>query len=149
MFYTGKTVVKTVVKFEMIMKKLFSVLSVTAALFAAALLFTGCEKHAYSYSTNKFRDASSGVVIGSNLKLSVGQAKFIVAAMDNGKGAYLDGEYTATTNDASIVGAQSSSFEGKECIVLTGINTGETNVTLKLMHDGFDLHKTITVTVLQ
>lgn len=130
------------------MKKLFSVLSVAAVLLAASLLFTGCEKHAYSYTNNKFRDAGSGIVLGTKMNLSVGQAKMIVAAMDNGKGAYLDGEYSVTTNDASIVGAQTGNFEGKECIVLTGISTGSTDVSLKLMHDGFDMHKTVTVTVI-
>lgn len=130
------------------MKKLFAVLSVAAVILAASLLFTGCEKHAYSYTNNKFRDANSGLVLGTKMNLNVGQAKFVVAAMDNGKGAYLDGEYSVTTNDASIVGVQTSSFEGKECIILTGVSTGSTDVTLKLIHDGFDMHKTITVTVL-
>ena len=130
------------------MKKLLSVLSV-AAVVAAALLFTGCEKHAYSYSTNKFRVAGTQKVLSEKMDIHVGESISIVAAMGNGKGEYLTGDYTASTNDANIVStATGTSVEGP-CIIMKGVSTGSTNVTLHLMHDGFDLHKTITVTVLQ
>ena len=129
------------------MKKFVSILSV-AAVFAAALLFTGCEKYAYSSSTNRFRNASTYNVLSDKMDINVGQVVSIVAAMDYGKGEYLYGKYSVTTNDAAIVGAQASSFEGKECILLTGVSVGSTNVSLHLLHDGFELRKTITVTVL-
>ena len=130
------------------MKKLVSILSAAAAVVAAALLFTGCEKYAYSSSTNRFRNAETNKVLGDKMSINVGQSVSIVAAMDYGKGFYLGGEYSATTNDAAIVKAESSSFEDMDYIKLTGISPGSTNVTLRLLHDGFDLHKTITVTVL-
>lgn len=128
------------------MKKLFSILSVAAVL-AAALAFTGCEKHAYSYSTNKFRIDGTTNVIGATMTVNLGETVFIVAAQNNGKGEYLDGNYSATTNDASIVSAASGEHNGHDCIQVTGAAKGQATVNLKLDHDGFDLTKSVTVTV--
>ncbi len=131
------------------MKKLFSILSV-AALIAAALAFTGCEKHAYSYSTNKFLNADTKEVIGTKMTIPVGTTVFIVAAQNNGKGAYLDGTYTATTsgeNAAAILSAASGEHNGQDCIQVTGVAKGQATVNLKLDHDGFDLTKSVSVTV--
>ncbi len=128
------------------MKKLFSVLSV-AAVIAAALALTGCEKHAYSYSTNKFRIDGTTTVIGTTMNVNLGETVFIVAAQNSGKGEYLDGTYSATSNDATIVTAASGEHGGHDCIQLTGAAKGTASVSLRLVHDGFDLTKTVNVTV--
>lgn len=139
--------VETCVK-EKSMKKLFSILSVAAALAAAVLLLSGCEKHAYSNSTNKFRNVETGSVFSTTATLNVGQTIYIIAAMDNGKGAYLTGKYTATPQESGVIEASVGSYgDYPDCIILKGVQKGETSVSLSCDHDGFHLYKTVRFTV--
>lgn len=130
------------------MKKFIYILSAALLLAGAASMLTSCEKgHAYSYSNNKFKVAGSTSVIGDNLTINAGSNTYVLAYQDNGKGAYLDGEYTASSQDVTIVACETGKYELKDCIVLKGIKPGETSVTLNLWHDGFHLYKTVKVIV--
>ena len=132
----------------MSMKKLFSVLSVAAVLAAAALFLTGCEKHAYSNSTNKFRNVETKAVYAQTATIPLGETVYIIAAQDNGKGEYLTGKYNATPSDVDIIEAKTGPHGAYEnCIILKGVKKGSTSVTLSCDHDGFHLYKTVNFTV--
>ena len=131
------------------MKKFIYILSAALLLAGVASVFTSCEKgHAYSYSPyNKFKVAGSSGVINDALTINAGMDTYIIAVQTNKDNAYLGGEYSASSEDPTIVKGESGKHDLKDCIVLRGLKPGETSVTLNLWHDGFHLYKTVKVKV--
>ena len=101
----------------------------------------------YLYPTNKFIIASTSSIIDGDLTIMRGQEIYIYACSGGGKGAYLAGDYSASSNDTGIVSCSSGVYDNNPCIVLKGIATGNTTVTLNFELDGFKMYKTVNVNV--
>ena len=130
------------------MKKIVQLLS-AVALLAGMAAFSSCDKHAFSDSTNKFEYVTDNVPmghVGEKLTIYQGSTDYLYASSKDHV-RITGGDYTVEPSDASIVTAAVSSWGGDKCIALTGKNEGVTSVTLHFLWRGFDLHKSISVTV--
>lgn len=133
---------------------------------AAALLVAGCEKHAYSVSTNIFRYSTGKSFndVTNKLSLSVGETAYIIATSSSGT-PLEGGVYSVSASPVAepateenpnpqtpseqkaVKVAPDGRFDGRDCIVVNAIGQGNASVSLNYEVMGFKLYKTITVTV--
>ena len=147
------------------MKKIgFKILLPLIVALSAMLLSTGCEKHAYSISTNIFRySTGSGFSDLSNkLSLKTGQTAYIIATSKSGE-RFDGGVYSVSAQAAAVSTEEGSepqpteqnavkvspdgTFNGFPCIVVEALAPGSASVSLNFEIMGFRLYKTVTVTV--
>ena len=132
------------------------ILSLAAVLLAAMLFLTGCEKHAFTISTNIFRYTSGRTTktVYQDLDIKAGKTIYIFAATKD-KDRFTDGHYTVSINNGSeedhynpeCVSAEPGTQDGLPCIVLKGVSRGKASVSLNFYINDFHLYKTVEVTV--
>ena len=124
-----------------------------AVLLASVLMFSSCEKHAFTTSTNIFKVSrgSSFTTLKNNLSIKMGSPVYIIATEEDGthfdSGVYSADVTPVENSDLICAEAEAGTFKGESCIVLTGTARGQSSVTVRLEVNGFKLHKTITLTV--
>ena len=135
------------------------------AVLAAMMLSTGCEKHAYSISTNIFRYSTGGSDsfhdVSTKISLKAGQKAYIIATSKSGE-RFDGGKYTATatavqeTNEDGTVKeteqhavnvTTDGMVNGFPCITVEALAPGAASVSLNFEIMGFRLYKTVTVNV--
>ncbi|MCR5019187.1 MAG: hypothetical protein K6A64_10355 [Bacteroidales bacterium] len=128
-------------------------ITLAVVLLASVLMFSSCEKHAYTTSTNIFKVSrgSGFTAVRSNLSIKLGSPVYIIATEEDGT-HFDSGVYSADVTpveDSSLICAEAEAgkFKGEDCLVLKGTEMGQSSVTLKFDVNGFLLHKTITLTV--
>ena len=114
----------------------------------SALVFTGCENHAYSISTNIFRYTSGGSAkdVKNSMNIDKGETVYVFAT-DKDHNRFNRGSYEANSQDTAVATATIGDFEGSPCIKITGVAAGSTSVSLDFLLDGFKLYKTVTIQV--
>ena len=129
------------------MKKFLTI----AAVIACALLLSGCEKHAFTISTNIFRvyNGKSTKDVTPDLSVKNGGTLYIFATTKD-RERFTGGSYEAT-GDANLeehhVQVETGEYDGSGCIVVKGISRGQEEVNLNFRINGFHLYKTVTVNV--
>jgi hypothetical protein len=129
------------------MKKIISIVSM-ALIALSAFVFTGCENHAYSISTNIFRYTSGGSAkdVKNSLSIEAGETVYVFAT-DKDHNRFNRGSYEATSQDPATATASIGEFDGSPCIKITGVAEGSTSVSLDFLLDGFKLYKSVSVQV--
>lgn len=133
------------------------ILSLAAVLFAAMLFLTGCEKHAYTISTNIFRYNTGGrtsKTVYQDLDIKAGKTIYIFAATKDGD-RFTDGSYNVSMNSGDensnynpeCISAEPGTQNGLPCIVLKGISRGKASISLNFHINDFRLHKSVEITV--
>ena len=130
------------------------ILSIAALLIAAVLLLTGCEKHAFTTSTNIFRYTSgrSARTVYPDLSIKAGKTIYIFASTRDGD-RYDDGSYSVTVSNPEdgenpdCITAEPGTQNGQPCIVMKGVQKGTIGVTLHFYINDFHLNKSVKVTV--
>lgn len=128
------------------MKKFLTI----AAVVVCALLLWGCEKHAFTVSTNIFRvyNGKSTKDVTTNLSVKNGGTLYVFAASKD-RERFTEGVYSAH-GDANLeehhVIAEPGNWNG-DCIVIKAISRGDEEVTVNFNINGFHLYKTFTVSV--
>lgn len=138
-------------KIIFIIMKRFITLAVV--LLASVLLFSSCEKHAFTTSTNIFKVSrgSSFTTLGTSYSMKQGASVYIIATERDG--THFDGgSYSAdiTPEEGSeLICAEAvpGTFKGENCLVLTATQKGKSSVSVKFDVNGFHLHKSVTLTV--
>lgn len=122
-------------------------------LLASVLLFSSCEKHAFTTSTNVFKVSrgSSFTTMKTSYSMRNGNSVYIIATEENGT-HFNEGVYSADItpvegSELICAEAEEGTFKGEKCLVLKATAKGQSSVTLKFDVNGFHLHKTITLTV--
>ena len=138
-------------KINFIIMKRFITLAVV--LLASVLMFSSCEKHAFTTSTNIFKVSRGGAytTVGTKLSIKMGSTVYIIATEKDGThfdtGVY-SADVTPVENSELICAeAEAGKFKGEDCIVLKGTARGQSEVSVRLKVNGFTLHKSITLTV--
>lgn len=128
-------------------------ITIAVVLLASVLLFSGCEKHAYTTSTNVFKVSKGGsfTTVGTKLSMKNGSTVYIIATEQDGT-HFEDGEYSADVTPVeggSLICAEgvAGTYKGEKCLVLKATATGQSEVSLKFDVNGFHLHKSVTLTV--
>lgn len=128
-------------------------ITIAVVLLASALLFPGCEKHAFTTSTNIFKVSRGGAftTLGQSYSMKQGASVYIIATERDGT-HFDSGSYSAdvTPEEGSeLICAEAApgTFKGENCLVLTGTTKGKSSVNVKFDVNGFHLHKSITLTV--
>ena len=130
------------------MKKIAALFSATV-LVMCAMLFSSCDKHAFSISDNKFEYVRNDVPvnhIGDTFKISQGETIYLYASSPE-HARINGGDYTVETTDSDILGVAVVSWGGDKCVSVTGKTEGTASVTIHFLWRGFDLHKSISFTV--
>jgi len=130
------------------------ILSIAALLIAAVLLLSGCEKHAFTTSTNIFRYTSGRTTrtVYPDLSIKSGKTIYIFASTRDGD-RFEDGSYTVTVNtpeegeNPECITAEPGTQDGKPCIVMKGVQKGTIGATLNFYINDFHLNKSVKVTV--
>jgi hypothetical protein len=138
------------INFIEIMKRF---ITLAALLLASVLMFSSCEKHAYTTSTNIFKVSrgSGYTAVRNNLSIKLGSPVYIIATEEDGthfdSGVYSADITPVENSDLICAEAEAGTFKGENCLVLKGTTRGQSSVTLKFDVNGFHLHKTVTLTV--
>lgn len=128
-------------------------ITLAAVLLASVLLFSSCEKHAFTTSTNIFKVSrgSSFTAVRSNLSIKLGSPVYIIATEEDGthfdSGVYSADISPVEGSELICAEAEPGTFKGENCLVLKGTAKGQSSVYLKFDVNGFHLHKTVTLTV--
>jgi len=130
------------------------ILSLAAILFAAMLLLTACEKHAFTTSTNIFRYSNGGITktVYPDLSLKAGKSINIFATTRDGE-RFETGTYTISISEPEdgenphCISAAPGEYKGMPCIVMRGEQKGTIGVTLNFYINDFHLYKSVDVTV--
>jgi hypothetical protein len=129
-------------------------ISIAAVLLASILLFSGCEKHAFTTSTNVFKASKGGsfTTMRSNYSMKMGSTAYIIATEQDGTRFGQEGAYSADVRpveDSELICAEASegTFKGEKCLVLKATARGQSEVSIQFNVNGFHLHKTVTLTV--
>lgn len=129
------------------------VLSFITALALVAGMFTSCDKHAYSISTNEYRcvltDGSvTPVSDKKTYTIDKGQTLYFYASDHDGN-RLTGGKYEPRIDEdqAGIVTARAGSFDGDSCIEVTGKKAGMVTVMLNFTWRGFKLYKSARIQV--
>ena len=98
---------------------------------------------------NAFMIAGTSTLIAKDLTIRPGQEIYIYCCIyySDGNSTYLNGDYSASSDDMGIVSCSSGFYDNKPCIVLKGMASGNTTVKLNYWLDGFHLYKTVNVKV--
>ena len=138
-------------KINFIIMKRFITLAVV--LLASVLMFSSCEKHAFTTSTNIFKVSrgSGFTAVKNNLSIKLGSPVYIIATEEDGT-HFESGVYSADVTpveDSSLICAEAEAgkFKGEDCLVLKGTERGQSSLTVRFEVNGFKLHKTVTLTV--
>ena len=138
-------------KINFIIMKRFITLAVV--LLASVLMFSSCEKHAFTTSTNIFKVSrgSGFTTVKNDLSIKLGSPVYIIATEEDGT-HFDSGVYSADitpVEDSSLIcaEAEAGTFKGENCLVVKGTERGQSSLTVKFDVNGFHLHKTITLTV--
>ena len=127
-----------------VMKK---ILPIIAALAALALMLCSCEKHAMSETWVNHFSVSQGTstyVSDGTTKMSVAETVTIFATGENNE-RLAGGKYTVENNSEGVVSATA----GASGITVTGIKAGTGSVYVHWIWKGFDMHRSITFTVVE
>lgn len=122
-------------------------------LLASVLLFSGCEKHAFTTSTNIFKVSrgSSFSTLRTSYSMKNGASVYIIATEKDGA-RFDEGVYSADVRpeegkELICAEAKPGTFKGENCLVLTGIARGKSDVSVYFNVNGFKLHKSFSLTV--
>lgn len=130
------------------MKKFLTI----AAIVACAFLLSGCEKHAFTISTNIFRvyNGKTTKDVGTDINVRNGGTLYIFATSQD-RERFTGGEYKANGNQNADavhhVDVSIGEHKGEGCIVVKGVSAGDEEVSLNYYINGFHLYKTVTVHV--
>ena len=130
------------------MKKILTI----AAVVFCALLLSGCEKHAFTISTNIFRvyNGKTTKDVGTSISMKTGGTLYIFAASE-ARERFTGGEYKVNGDQNADavhhVSVETGEYKGDGCIVVKGISPGDENVSLNYYINGFHLSKTVTIKV--
>lgn len=121
---------------------------------ASAILFSGCEKHAYTISTNVFMAStgSSYKTMGADYSLRLGKTAYIIAA-ESDKTHFGEGRYEVSISDSgeqatpACVEVSTGKYKGENCIVVKAIARGKSDVNLNFYVNNFHLYKTVSFNV--
>lgn len=129
-------------------------ISIAAVLLASILLFSGCEKHAYTTSTNIFKVSKGGVftTLGPSYSMKAGSTVYVIATERDGTRFENIGTYSADVTadeDGGVICAEAEpgTFKGQNCLVVKATTKGTSSLNVKFDVNGFNLHKGITLTV--
>ena len=131
------------------MKKIVQPLFLLAVL-VCGFLFSSCSKHAFSMSDNKFEyvkgNTPSGHV-GNTLTITPGETIYFYASSSPDHNRLTGGAYKVKVDDSAVLSVKIDSWGGDRCVSVTGKNEGTTSVHLDFLWKGFDLYKSVGITV--
>lgn len=120
---------------------------------ASVFMFSGCEKYAYTSTSNIIRASRGGsfTTIRSNYSMNLGESVYIIVT-EKDKTHFTSGEYSADINpveggDVICANAEAGFFKNDPCLVLKATATGQSEVTVHFRVNGFHYHRSFTLTV--